>query len=63
MKTPEIHVLKLPKRTGKLEITEEPSRVVFKLCFTKYGDFGDVLRSRSGCFHSFENTKTIRDQA
>lgn len=37
----ERHIIKLPKRTITVEITEEPSRVVVKLRTDKYQDLGD----------------------
>lgn len=38
----ETHFIKLPKRSGKLEVIEEPTRIVMKIRFDKYGDFGDL---------------------
>lgn len=38
----ETHILKLPKRTCRLQIVEEPARIVVKLHLDKYGDFGDL---------------------
>lgn len=38
---PDIHILKLPDRTGRLEVLEEPSRIFIKLTFNKYGAFDD----------------------
>lgn len=37
----ETHIIKLPKRTGKVEVVEEPTRILIKLRFDKYGAFGD----------------------
>jgi hypothetical protein len=37
------HIIKLPNRTGKLEVIEEPTRIVLKLRFDKYGALGDEI--------------------
>ncbi len=40
---PETHVIQLPKRTCKLEVIEEPGRIVLKLRCSIYGeDLGDT---------------------
>lgn len=54
------HIIKLPKRTGKLEVVEESARIVFRLRFDKYGDFGDVVQVKKWLkpiFDKYESDK------
>lgn len=54
----ETHIIKLPKRTGKLEVVEEPTRIVLKLRFDKYGVFGDEAELEKWMLPIFEKYDT-----
>lgn len=54
------HVIKLPKRTGILTITQEPDRILVKLTFDRYGFFGDeeAIKEWLGpLFEQYDNDK------
>jgi hypothetical protein len=40
--TIETHIIKLPKRTGELRVTERSDLIVAELSFDRYGDLGDI---------------------
>lgn len=50
--------IKLPNRTGVVEIIEEPKRIVVKLRFSKCGDFGDVEKIKDWLRPIFEKYDT-----
>jgi hypothetical protein len=50
----EVHILTLPQRTARLEITEEPTRVVMTYTVSKVGDFGDIAEIQRWLAPRFE---------
>ena len=54
----EIHISKLPDRVGKLEVTEEPHRILFKLSFSRYGKLKDVSELETWLRPLFEKYDT-----
>jgi hypothetical protein len=48
------HIVKLPRRTGKAQITERSGFVVVELSFDKYGNLGDEAEVRTWLGTIFE---------
>jgi len=52
------HIIKLPKRTCKLEVVEEPTRILLNLHFDKYSVFGDEAELAKWMLPIFEKYDT-----